>query len=216
MQSKAFPWLKNLPQRAAEDFLVKLSLAMGDEEDDRSYEEVMTLVDTAVLSYQAAALATSQAAAENTPVHMKLHPESQVVFRYILERAPESVSNPHYSNVVQPRTLMMTMYPDSEGVWQISTLRVSGMPIVKGKVEERKYFTDVTFSSPLDKDADEMPSWLREIALDHVNLMNRDEALRERQREAARKAAREMFSLASEDMADEMADAIFTAIRRVG
>jgi hypothetical protein len=149
-------------------------------------------------------------------VHMKLHPESQVVFRYILERAPESVKNPNYSNIVQPRTLMITMYPDPEGAWQISTLRVSGMPIVKGKVEERKYFTDVTFSSPLDEDADEMPSWLREIALDHVNLMNRDEAFHERQREAAIAAARSVLDGIDSVGEDEVVDKILTAIRRVG
>lgn len=150
-------------------------------------------------------------------VQMKLHPESQAVFRYLLEIAPDEVSNLYFPGVtVQPKTLMIIMCPNSEGAWEISVMRVSGPRVVDGVVKPRKYFTDVVFTNPLeDEDADALPTWLREIALHHVGLMN-PESLYERQQETARKVAREMFSLDSEDMADDMADAIFTAIRRVG
>lgn len=156
--------------------------------------------------------------AENFLVRMKQHAESQARFRYDLEEAPDSLSNQYFpGRTVRPEKLTILMSPDAEGSWYISSLHVAGQEIVDGKVKQRKRLSVIPFMNPLDdEEPDQLPLWLSEIVLDHVNLMNRDEALRERQQEAARQAAREMFSLASEDMADEMADAIFTAIRRVG
>jgi hypothetical protein len=153
-------------------------------------------------------------------VRAKLHPESQAVFRYVLEHAPETFQYPFGSVVVKPLRVAFSMAPAEKGVWWISTLWVSGHEIVQGKVEEREYFIDLPFVDPLDT-PDKLPEWLREIARYHVNLMNRDEALRERQDEAARKAAREMFAGlmpgdTGKNMADEIAEKLLTAVRRVG
>lgn len=153
--------------------------------------------------------------AENDLVHMKLIDTSDCNFRYHLENVPTDLSSVTGNLTIAPRHLLLRFTP-VEGRWHLDLISVLGPPVVDGKVKERKRYTTILFMADQEqKVPDELPDWLREIAEHHVHLMN-PEALHERQQEAAREAAREMFSLASEDMADEMADKIFTAIRRVG
>lgn len=149
-------------------------------------------------------------------VQMKLLDTSECNFRYDLENVPTDLSDVTGRLTIAPRHMLLHFTPDTNGAWRLDLLSVFGPPVIDGKVKERKRHSSVLFTSPLDgEEYDAPPLWLREIAQHHVGLMN-PESLHERQQEAARKAARGMFSLAAEDMADEMADAIFTAIRRVG
>lgn len=156
--------------------------------------------------------------AENFLVRMTLNEQSTAIFRYDLDEAPESFSHFYTPGVeLRPEKLLILLHPDPEGVWYVRILSVFGHEIVNGVVKQRKRLDSISIIEPLKDRADLLPEWLKEIAEHHVLLMNDGSPeLRERQREAARKAAREMFSLASEDMADDMADAIFIAIRRVG
>lgn len=156
--------------------------------------------------------------AESTLVHMKLLDTSDCNFRYDFLNEVPRLRDLTGRMTIQPKHMLLRFTPDAEGSWYLDLLSVFGLPVIDGKVREFRRQDNILFSQPLDgEDHDALPPWLKEIAEHHVLLMNDGSPeLRERQQEAARKAAREMFSLASEDMADEMADAIFTAIRRVG
>lgn len=146
------------------------------------------------------------------------------VFAVRLEQAPSGACNFPYEIVTEvpplsdstelvtitPKRLLLRFTP-KKGEWELTLVMVDGPSTTDGDSD-----CHVHFLHPLEADEPQpMPEWLTEIARYHQHLLNPG-MLEERQQEAARKAAREMFSLASEDLADEMADTIFTAIRRVG
>lgn len=161
-------------------------------------------------------------------VRMRLNPNSEAVFRYTLMESPDFVADPSRPKTgVEPRRLEINFVGDETGTkeWAVGAVKVTGWDVTDGLVSRSTERT-IMFLNPLDGedspfDGDKLPDWLHEIVQRHVNLMNRDAALRERQDEAAREAAHKMFAGlmpgdTGKNMADEIAEKLLTAIRRVG
>lgn len=225
MESTAFPWLSSLSEDQAHDFITKLGIVLGpdydEDEESPSWEQVLAHVDGVVHEFKTLADAkpSRPQKSENHLVRMTLTQQSLATFGYTLDEAPEFVSNDAFpGGGVRPETLLINCAPDTEGVWSISMLVVGGPPVVDGVVKQRKRGVNIPFMDPLGEGGETLPVWLREIAQDHVHLMNRGAGLKDRQQQAARKAASEILAglMLGIGLSDEVADKIFTAIQRVG
>lgn len=104
---------------------------------------------------------------------LKLRDTSDCNFRYDITSKIPYLSDITGSMTIQPRHLLLRFTPDTEGFWCLDLITVFGMPVINGKVKERKRLSDVMFMRPLDgEDLDLLPEWLHEIAEHHVALMN--------------------------------------------